>query len=143
VKTVGERIAYARQSCALTQAELGKLLGVTKQSVSQWERDTAHPRFQVFDRLAEIFSADPEWFERGRGKAPEMTYAKVYTVAHVPAPLQQAWLQHLRDFDVAHPGCHFEVAIDGPPDVTLGEMVEVLRVNPGFTFQHVFERKQP
>lgn len=70
-----------------------------------------------------------------------MTTTKIFTVAHVPPELHQAWLQHLRDFDVAHPGCHFEVAIDGPPDVSLAEMVEVLRVNPGLTFQHIFERK--
>jgi hypothetical protein len=65
---------------------------------------------------------------------------KIFTVAHVPEELQRAWLQHLRDFDTAHPGCHFEVALDAP-DASLEEMVERLRVEPRLTFTQIFERK--
>lgn len=64
---------------------------------------------------------------------------KIFTVAHLMPGLEQAWLQHLRDFDVAHPGCHFEVAADAP-DKTLAEMVELLRVNPELTFQQIMRR---
>lgn len=66
---------------------------------------------------------------------------KIYTIAHVPVALQQKWLQHLRDFDTANPGCHFEVAIDAPPDESLTEMVQRLRVNPELTFHKIFERR--
>jgi hypothetical protein len=66
---------------------------------------------------------------------------KVFTIAQVPDELQQAWLQHLRDFDTAHPGCHFEVLFDAP-DQSLGEMVEALRVNPALTFQQVIKRER-
>lgn len=65
---------------------------------------------------------------------------KIFTIAHAPPELHQEWLQHLRDFDTAHPGCHFEVAIDAPPDMTVQEMVEVLRINPEMTFQRIFKR---
>jgi hypothetical protein len=68
------------------------------------------------------------------------TTTKVFTVAHVPNELRQAWLQHLRDFDTAHPGCHFEVMADAP-DASVAEMVELLRVEPGLTFQEIIERK--
>jgi hypothetical protein len=64
---------------------------------------------------------------------------KIFTIAHVPPELEKAWLQHLRDFDVAHPGCHFEVCIDAP-DKSIEEMVETLRVNPSLTFTKIFER---
>jgi hypothetical protein len=64
---------------------------------------------------------------------------KIFTVAHVPEELQQAWLQHLRDFDTAHPGCHFEVGLDGP-DTPLADMVRLLQVEPGLTFTQIFER---
>ena len=64
---------------------------------------------------------------------------KIFTVAHVPEELQQAWLQHLRDFDTAHPGCHFEVGIDGP-EATTAEMIKRIRVEPGLTFTKIFER---
>jgi len=67
---------------------------------------------------------------------------KIFTIAHVPHQLMQQWLQHLRDFDTANPGCHFEVCIDGPPDATMQEMVQELQVTPNLTFQQIFERKR-
>jgi hypothetical protein len=68
--------------------------------------------------------------------------AKIFVRAEVPEPLVQRWLQHMRDFDSAHHGCHFEVAMDAPPDESLIEMVEKLRVNPELTFTQIFERSR-
>jgi hypothetical protein len=65
--------------------------------------------------------------------------AKVFTVAHVPEALVQAWLQHLRDFDVAHPGCHFEVMADAP-EMSFMDMLRQVQVTPGLTFQQIIER---
>jgi len=67
---------------------------------------------------------------------------KIFTVAEVVVELEKAWLQHLRDFDIAHPGCcHFEVMIDGPPDRSMAEMIEMLRIDPSLTFTQILERK--
>ena len=66
---------------------------------------------------------------------------KIFAIAHVPTELKQAWLQHLRDFDVAHPGCHFEVGIDAPEE-SMEEMVDQLRIDPALTFTKIFERKR-
>lgn len=63
---------------------------------------------------------------------------KIFTVATVPDELQRVWLQHLRDFDAAHPGCHFEVGIEGGPELSMEEMMERLRVEPELTFTHIF-----
>jgi hypothetical protein len=63
----------------------------------------------------------------------------IFTRAHVPPELEQAWLQHLRDFDVAHPGCHFEVMIDAT-NMPFAEMIERIKVEPELTFQQIFER---
>lgn len=71
-----------------------------------------------------------------------MSVIKVFTVAHVPAELQQAWLQHLRDFDKAHPGCHFQVFADAP-DVDSDDVIKMMVVHPDLTFQKFFERKKP
>lgn len=68
-----------------------------------------------------------------------MAPRKVFLVAHLPPDLERAWLQHVRDFDVAHPGCHFEIAADAP-ELSLREMVEMLRVEPELTFQELFSR---
>lgn len=64
---------------------------------------------------------------------------KICTIATVPDELAQAWLQHLRDFDTAHPGCHFEVAADAP-NMSLVQMVETVRVNPSLKFLSMFRR---
>lgn len=66
--------------------------------------------------------------------------AQTFVRAHVPAALFQAFMQHIRDFDVAHPGCHFEIAADAP-DKPLAEIVEMLRVEPALTFTEIFDRK--
>lgn len=64
---------------------------------------------------------------------------KIFTVAHVPDELAQKWLQHLRDFDTANPGCHFEVMADAP-DKTFQEISEIMRINPELTFAQYFSR---
>jgi len=64
---------------------------------------------------------------------------KIFTVSEVPDNLTNDWLQHLRDFDHAHPGCHFEVMADAP-DVPLNRIVEVMRVNPRLSFEAFFKR---
>jgi hypothetical protein len=65
---------------------------------------------------------------------------KVFTIAHLPEEFVQPWLQHLRDFDTAHPGCHFEVAHDAP-DMSLQEMMQRLTVSPELTFTEIFMRR--
>ena len=64
---------------------------------------------------------------------------KIFTVAHVPDELQQPWLQHLRDFDSAHPGCHFEVGIDGPEESS-ADMIKRIQVELGLTFTTILAR---
>jgi len=64
---------------------------------------------------------------------------RVYTIAEVPDQLVQKWLQHLRDFDTKHPGCHFNVAADAP-NLSVTEMVDLIRIDPGLTFQKLFAR---
>lgn len=67
---------------------------------------------------------------------------KIFTTAHVPDDLAKAWLQHLRDFDTAHPGCHFQVSIDAP-DIAMSEAVKMMDINPGFDFLAQIERNKP
>uniref|UniRef100_UPI0036DF004B S24 family peptidase n=1 Tax=Photorhabdus sp. RM322S TaxID=3342825 RepID=UPI0036DF004B len=60
MKTMHERIKQARLAKKLTQAELADMLGVTPQSVQQWESST-EPRKSRLTALASILDADVNW----------------------------------------------------------------------------------
>jgi transcriptional regulator with XRE-family HTH domain len=68
--SVGDRIARARDAYRLSQAQLGAHLRVTRAAVSQYEKDQIKPRPGVFEKLGQLFDADPAWFEQGRGRPP-------------------------------------------------------------------------
>lgn len=67
---------------------------------------------------------------------------KIFTIAHVPDTLGNAWLQHLREFDATHRDCHFEVMSD-VPDMKFADIVKMLQLNPKLDFQTVLEREKP
>ncbi|MBS9423842.1 XRE family transcriptional regulator [Photorhabdus caribbeanensis] len=60
MKTMHERIKQARLAKKLTQAELADMLGVTPQSVQQWESST-EPRKSKLTTLASILNTDVNW----------------------------------------------------------------------------------
>lgn len=66
---------------------------------------------------------------------------RILTRANVPDELANAWLQHLRDFDSAHPGCHFEILADAP-DMALADVMKVLTVDPPLPFGGVFKKSE-
>ena len=57
-KTLGERINYYRQLKGYTAKELGKLLGVSGATVSQWQTNKTSPRPDKVQELANIFDID-------------------------------------------------------------------------------------
>lgn len=50
--TTGERIRTARKKAGLTQRELGKRLGLSFQSIAQWENDLRNPKRETLQRIA-------------------------------------------------------------------------------------------
>jgi hypothetical protein len=65
---------------------------------------------------------------------------KIALQCDVPDDLANAWLQHLRDFDVAHPGCHFEVMMQADGIVPVKRMLDMLKLNPALDIMEVYER---
>ena len=51
-----ERIAELRNSLGITQAELGKKLGVTRSAVNSWEMGLSIPQLKHVIEMAEIFN---------------------------------------------------------------------------------------
>jgi uncharacterized protein YjbI with pentapeptide repeats len=61
-KTVGSRIAAARKSINISQAQLAQRLFISSQAVGKWERGESMPDITTFSRLAEILGVDLNYF---------------------------------------------------------------------------------
>lgn len=50
--TIGESIKIERKKAGLTQKELGQKIGVTYQTVAQWENGYRNPKIETVEKLA-------------------------------------------------------------------------------------------
>ena len=58
---LGQRIYEARQSFGWTQVQLAQKLGVTKQTVSNWENENIQPSIEMLVRLAKLFRVSTDY----------------------------------------------------------------------------------
>lgn len=58
--TLNENIRNLRLARNLSQVDLAKALGVTKQSVSNWENNNIQPSIDMLVRLAQFFSVSTD-----------------------------------------------------------------------------------
>lgn len=63
--SIGERITVLRKEQNISQAQLAKLLDVSRQAVSKWENDTAAPDTLKLIQLAEVLSTEVEYLATG------------------------------------------------------------------------------
>ena len=73
--SIGERIKLYREQSHFTQAELAEKISVTRQAVSNWERDKALPDIYTMQKIAEAFGKTLDEFMEG-AKKPEITMPK-------------------------------------------------------------------
>ena len=64
--SVGDRIQQLRKDENLSQAELAKLVGVSRQAVSKWENGQSLPDSLKMIHLAEVLKTDVEYLTTGR-----------------------------------------------------------------------------
>ena len=57
-QSIGGRIKLGRERERLTQAELAQRLSVTRQAVSNWERDKTLPDIYMIREIAGVFGHD-------------------------------------------------------------------------------------
>ncbi|MBT8141872.1 MAG: helix-turn-helix domain-containing protein [Gammaproteobacteria bacterium] len=67
MKSIGERMAYARKEKKLNQKDLATHLGVTRGSISQYENGIIEPSLENLDRTARFLDVSFEWLAFGRG----------------------------------------------------------------------------
>ena len=83
--SIGERISKLRQEVGLSQYELAKVIGVSRQAVSKWENDQTAPDTINLIRLSNILNTEVEYL--ASGKKPEYTHPvivdKIHTVEKI------------------------------------------------------------
>lgn len=58
---IGYRIKEAREKMGLTQIELGNMVGVTGSAITNYEKETSHPKEQIIYRLMETLNVDANY----------------------------------------------------------------------------------
>ena len=58
---LNENIKLLRQAKGLSQVELSKALGVTKQCVSNWENDNVAPSVEMLVKIADYFRVTTDY----------------------------------------------------------------------------------
>jgi transcriptional regulator with XRE-family HTH domain len=85
MNTPGSRIKSLRKEAKLTQKELGKKIGVSAVSVTQWEKDVNLPRGENANLLCRILNSSWEWIAHGKGEphlTPKFTGVKESLVSY-------------------------------------------------------------
>ena len=65
----GKKISALRKAKGMTQEDLGKVLNVTYQAVSKWERDESLPDIEMMSRIAKFFEVPIDYFVDGEETA--------------------------------------------------------------------------
>ena len=58
---LGDRIREIRLAKKMSQVELAKTLGVTKQSVSNWENENIQPSIEMLSKIADSLSVTTDY----------------------------------------------------------------------------------
>lgn len=58
---LNDRIKELRQAKRMTQVDLAKRLGLTKQCVSNWENDNVLPSVEMLSRIADFFGVSTDY----------------------------------------------------------------------------------
>ena len=59
--TMAERIGYLREKAGLTQIDLAKKLGVTRNAVSYWEMSMSNPSLSNIVAMAKLFNTTTDY----------------------------------------------------------------------------------
>lgn len=58
---LNQRIRELRCACGWSQVELAKRLGLSKQTVSNWENDNIQPSIEMLMRLSKVFGVSTDY----------------------------------------------------------------------------------
>jgi Zn-dependent peptidase ImmA (M78 family)/transcriptional regulator with XRE-family HTH domain len=96
----GERLRQAREAIGLSITSLADLIGVSKQAVSQYERDIDSPGPAVFDKMRSVLKQEPYFFLKPPANFARRTcffrsMASATKTARTKAEVWQSWTREL------------------------------------------------
>ena len=83
----GKKIAALRKLRNMTQEELGKVLSVTYQAVSKWERGESLPDFEMMARIAKYFNVPLSYFTDDDDVQKDVQKSETATTVAAVAPV--------------------------------------------------------
>lgn len=102
-----------RKALGLTQADTARLVGVSRVSISQWEKGETSPKGVNLHALAKVLKCDPDWLLNGQGSpAPQVKESLIdYNVQATPQKLHGgfpliSWVQAGDWSDIALTSIH-------------------------------------
>lgn len=75
---IGQRIREAREALGFSQEQLADSLGISFQSVQQWETGKTTPRATRMRKLATVLGKSPTWIQFGVGPSDSTKIDDVY-----------------------------------------------------------------
>lgn len=141
--TIGKRIKHLREKKGYTQAEFGKLLGLSDKAVSTWENDTKTPRMSTLHKMAEIFCVSTSYLVGEREPKNNKGAVKIPVLGNVAAGTPITAVEEyidIADSDtweeipeaLANTGEFFALRINGDsmePKMSIGDIV-IVRQQP-------------
>ena len=91
--SVGDRIANLRKERNISQGNLAKAVGVTRQAVSKWENGLSLPDSANLILLAEVLCTDVEYLTTGRITDTIRPPVVIKTVERVEVPVPKVEIQ--------------------------------------------------
>lgn len=79
------RLRQAREMAGLTQQDLAKKLGVTKNSISNYENGVSSPKWDILVKIFDVLRVDPNFLYQD-------DFSSELTEAHILTPQQSALL---------------------------------------------------
>lgn len=78
-KRIGSNITKLRKEANMSQEDLAKILSVTRQAISNWERDKTEPSIEMIEKIGEVFNTDMDGLIKGNFRDNKKTYDEEYS----------------------------------------------------------------
>lgn len=97
--SIGENIKKLRIKYDLTQAEIGKIAGVSDKAVSTWENGTAEPRMGAVQKLADYFHIKKSELIDEQPSIESRKFFRIPVLGSVPAGIPIEAIEDIIDWE--------------------------------------------